>query len=383
MDTPWFRMMISRDYFKQILRVFHVVDNDTIPAKNDPTYRPSMRIRPLLDYLDVICMHYYYPNQAVSIDESVVAGKTRNPIRQYLPNKHHARFGTKIWLLADSESAYVLKAYIYEGAKYDPTSGIAGTGYGVVVRLMKMADLFHKGHHLYTDNLFTTFTAATYLFERGTFLTGTMRRNQVKYLPNEVITAKPKVGESVYFRQGNFLSMSYRQKQSQGKPLIMLSSFYGAYNVPHRKKEDKVIPRMVDGYNRNMGGVDSSDQVLYSYMSEQKSKSWSKKVVFNLLTRLLMNSYIHYSKTVEKPIFRIDFIRSVIDSLASDYKEIDAVPSSNKPGVKTLPLKKEKDCCICSNRKDPAVGRKRTKTVCNSCNKGLHCTCLPKHKCFT
>ena len=55
MDTPWFRMMISRDYFKQILRAFHVVDNDTIPAKNDPTYRPSMRIRPLLDYLDVIC----------------------------------------------------------------------------------------------------------------------------------------------------------------------------------------------------------------------------------------------------------------------------------------------------------------------------------------
>ena len=96
-----------------------------------------------------------------------------------------------------------------------------------------------------------------------------------------------------------------------------------------------------------------------------------------------MNSYIHYSKTVEKPIFRIDFIRSVIDSLASDYKEIDAVLSSNKPGVKTLPLKKEKDCCVCSNRKDPAVGRKRTKTVCNSCNKGLHCTCLPKHKCFT
>ena len=35
------------------------------------------------------------------------SGKIRNPIRQYLPNKHHARFGTKVWLLADSEHAYV------------------------------------------------------------------------------------------------------------------------------------------------------------------------------------------------------------------------------------------------------------------------------------
>ena len=250
MSSPWFRMMMPRERFKKILRSFHVVDNTTIPPKEDPAYRPSQRVRPFLDYFNVICMHHLYPYQLVAIDGSLVAGKTCNPVRQYLPNKHHARWGTKVWLLADSSTAYVLKCYIYEGAKYDPTSGIAGTGYDVVVRLMEMADLCDRGHHLFTDNLFTTYAVATYLLERNIFLTGTMRCNQLWNLPEEIVKAKPKVGEMVYYRQNNFLAMSYRQKKSQSKPVLMLSTYKGAYSVPHRKHADKVIPAITDTSNQ-------------------------------------------------------------------------------------------------------------------------------------
>ena len=70
----------------------------------------------------------------------------------------------------------------------------------------------------------------------------------------------------------------------------MLSMFYGAFDVPHCEKVDKVVPVMVGLYNQNMGGVDSSDQVMYSYAFNRKSKSWSKKVVFILVTHLLINS---------------------------------------------------------------------------------------------
>ena len=69
-----------------------------------------------------------------------------------------------MWLLADSEHAYVLKCYIYEGAKYDKSSGIADAGY-VVYHLMEMGKLFANCHHLFTDNLFTTYAAANYLLE--------------------------------------------------------------------------------------------------------------------------------------------------------------------------------------------------------------------------
>ena len=168
-------------------------------------------------------------------------------------------------MLAGSTNAYILKCYIYKGAKFDPTSGIAGTGYDVVVRLMEMGKCFDKGHHLFTDNLLTTFAAASYLLERNTFLTGTMRRNQLKHLPNEIVS-------EVYYRKEKFLAMSYCQKQSQTKPLIMLSTFCGAFDVPQRKSEDKTIPAMVDMYNQNMGAVDSSEQVMYSYAFDHGRK---------------------------------------------------------------------------------------------------------------
>ena len=97
-----------------------------------------------------------------------------------------------MWLLADSEHAYVLKCYIYEGAKYDKSSGIAGAGYDVVQCLMEMGKLFDNCHHSFTDNLFTTYAAA-----QGTFMTRTMRQNQLQHIPNKIITAKPRVGEKV------------------------------------------------------------------------------------------------------------------------------------------------------------------------------------------
>ena len=60
----------------------------------------------------------------------------------------------------------------------------------------------------------------------------------------------------------------YRQKQSQYKLAIMLLTFCGVFDVLHRKKEDKVVPAMVDLRNENTVGVDSSDQVIHSYAFE-------------------------------------------------------------------------------------------------------------------
>ena len=175
--------------------------------------------------------------------------------------------------------------------------------------------------------------------------------------------------------------MSYRQKKSQNKPVLMLSTFKGAYSVLHRKKADQTIPAMVDSYNQCMGGVDSSDQVMYSYLSERKSRNWAKKVVFSLLTRLLMNSYILYSRSIPKPKKRIEFIKDMIDSLVQDFKTLHTQPAIDKPGVVTLADMKQLDCCVCSDRKQGRKGRKRERTQCTHCLKGLHGTCLSKHKC--
>ena len=48
-------------------------------------------------------------------------------------------------------------------------------------------------------------------------------------------------------------TLPYQQKQSQNKSVIMLSTFGGAFDVPHRKKADKTISAIADMYNQNMG----------------------------------------------------------------------------------------------------------------------------------
>ena len=39
-------------------------------------------------------------------------------------------------------------------------------GYDVAIRLMEMPQCFDKGHHLFTDNFFTTYGSAAYLLKR-------------------------------------------------------------------------------------------------------------------------------------------------------------------------------------------------------------------------
>ena len=77
---PLRTMMFSYDHFRKILQAFHIVDNSIIPASHDLAYRPSVRGRPVLDYMNNVCMHYFCSGQAFAINESLVAGKVFNPI---------------------------------------------------------------------------------------------------------------------------------------------------------------------------------------------------------------------------------------------------------------------------------------------------------------
>ena len=169
-------------------------------------------------------MYYYQPFQDIYIDESSVGSKSRNPICQYLPNKHHARFGTKIWMLACSKTSYALKLCIYRGAWYDKSGG-SGQGYYVTVSLMEMADIYNCGYQLFIDNLFTTYNTADFLLCKERFITGTMHHNQLKHLAKEIVSATPKVGEKIYCRKDNFLAMSYKEKKKSNE------TCYNAFHI--------------------------------------------------------------------------------------------------------------------------------------------------------
>ena len=50
-------------------------------------------------------------------------------------------------------------------------------------------------------------------------------------------------------------------------------------------------PVAVDGYNKHMGGVDNSDQMLEYNSFNRKGVKWWKKLYFHLISLALVNAY--------------------------------------------------------------------------------------------
>ena len=142
-------------------------------------------------------------------------------------------------------------------------------------------------------------------------------------------------------------------------------------------------PAEIVQYNKNMGGVDQSDMMLYAYLDERRTLRYWKKVCFNIIGRFVVKSYIIYKQnTDEKVMNRYKFTVKLVEELAKDFIDSKHPPvdPNTKKGIEDIPDNKEKDCCICSDRKKPG-GRKRSRTWCKICKKGLHHYCQPKHTC--
>ena len=98
----------------------------------------------------------------------------------------------------------------------------------------------------------------------------------------------------------------------------------------------------------------------------------------------VMNSYILYKLNTQEALNRQDYLIQIIESVASEYKNIIFERQSSQQtssGIKTLPGQKRKIVVFALIIKKPEIGCKRTRTICSKCDKGLHGTCLSKHKC--
>ncbi|XP_066992310.2 piggyBac transposable element-derived protein 4-like [Anabrus simplex] len=388
-STPWFANMFSFHRFQHIFRFFHLVDSEKCAPPGELTYDPRIRFQPLPDHANNIFRHHYTPYEELSIDESLVGTKNRTCLMQYLPIKHHHRWGIKFWMLCDSVSNYSLGFFTYRGARSpEDKDNIAkcGLGYTVVMRLLKLGNYLQKGYHVFVDNFLMSVPLVKDLFKLGTYITGTVRRNR-KYLPK---TCKRKfgIGETLYCRSGPVLACAYREKKSQRGPVILLSSKATANSREVEIKRGNTVKlvkkqEVIHSYNKFMGGIDTSDMMLYAYLDERRTVRYWKKVAFNIIARMVLNSYILYKEHARgqgKLKSRLRFIVEIIEHLGGEWlqtKNASANDPRGPPGVRKLPDRRESRCCVCTSE-----GRKqRSRTICTRCSKGLHGDCYSKHKC--
>ncbi|UYV71262.1 hypothetical protein LAZ67_8002424 [Cordylochernes scorpioides] len=338
LETPWFGKVMSRGRFELLYSCFSLIDDSNLVPSSHPDYNPTARFEKLIEHVNNKFIYYYKPTQNLTVDESLVCLKNRTRLRQYMPQKHHGRFGVKLWMLCESKTGYCLRMKPYKG-KLSPI--IKSLSYDVPMNLLQESSLLGKGYHLITDNFFTSINLAKDLLDSHTYLTGTIRTNR-KGLPKTLKSAKLGVDESLYMVNNNLLALAYKEKKSK-PPVKFLSTFCDASSGKKKVSDQRDYPQMKICYDSYMGGVDLNDQMLYTYMDERKGRKFYRKVILNIFHRAFLNSFILYEQhTKDNPkLSRRAFNYSVINELVKNHLKPPVLPSTSQEVLEKLPEKRE------------------------------------------
>ena len=112
-----------------------------------------------------------------------------------------------------------------------------------------------KGYHLYIDNWYSSVPLLSYLLQQQTICTSTARSTRVPKILKARKVAKGSTSSDV---SGKLLAQKYEDKNK----VYMLTTAERADTVTKQKPggHEKILPRSIDFYNQNMGGVDCIDQ---------------------------------------------------------------------------------------------------------------------------
>ncbi|XP_060782714.1 piggyBac transposable element-derived protein 4-like [Neoarius graeffei] len=355
-DTPFFRRIMSKNRFFLISRMFHLNDNDNRRQRGDENFDPWHKVRPVMDHLNTKFKHHYIPSRDLSIDESMIGMKNRHAYIQYVPNKRHNRFGIKKFEVCEAKTGYVLHTELYSGRDFDVRSP-DGQGSAVVMYLMQVCDLLRKGYHLITDNFYTKLKLVEDLLHLGTFMTGTVRNNS-RGFPRALIEIRLYVGETRYMRKGDILALAFRDKKSQRKPVLLLSSTCAAVDHPHQRKngEQCIRPEMIKAYNAGMGGVDLMDRKIYQIAAERPTHRYWVKVFANLLDMSLRNAYeLYLQNTDGRKLSRQNFVAEIVEELCGNTQADDQIANDAPLPAHRLCFLvsgKERNCVVCSTKEN-------------------------------
>ena len=131
----------------------------------------------------------------------------------------------------------------------------------VVMQLTHDPRLEHKGYIVYTDNFYSSPALFRALTEKGFGACGTARKDR-KGIPKLVTTSKLAKGEVHSSCDDGVLSLKWKDKRE----VLMLSTFHDDTMIDKARRsraaqtgvETIQKPRVVEDYNKFMGGVDRS-----------------------------------------------------------------------------------------------------------------------------
>lgn len=384
-QTPGFGNVMSRNRFEIILSFFHFVNNNDYVRPGEPGHDKLFKVRPIMDLIIPKFAAVYSPLKELSLDEMTIAFKGRSTLKYYSPNKPD-KYGYRVYALSESCSGYVLRWSMNTGQYSDNASNISAT-HAVVRELV--APFTGKGHEVYMDSYYTSPAIANELADLETGLCGTVRttrKGMPKGLGKSVLQLK-KGDDPVFLRKGKLLTCTWHDT----KRVTMLSTIHGNDCVQKRIRSKKGAtgfraikrPVCVNQYNAFMGGVDTADQRMKTYLFPHRSRKWYHRIFNAILSISVVNSHIIYTKSTPGPHKPLKaYIQDIIDALLADHTRKEQRKGGRPSGAGSVMPQRlterhwlcetedRPDCIVCSDR-SRTKGRRQTKYRCRQCGVGL------------
>ena len=316
MRTPGISSIMSRIRFQQIFRFLHLADSSgQIPA-GQPGHDKLYKVRKYVDLITCQFSANYTLHQPVTIDEAMIPFKGRLTFKQYMKNKP-TKWGIKVFVLSDATNGYIYRIQIYSGKNLDCDVDV---GLCSRVLLELMSDL--HGHHLYTDNYYTSPEVFLALYDKGINCCGTVRVNRRGFPKQLVKKQKEDRGFYDYSSNGPLLAAVWYDRRY----VYFLSTLHvgESRGATVRRKNldgsstDVPCPPLLPDYQQYMRGVDRGDQLIGCYNVGRRSKKWWKRVFAHLIECALLNAYIlerYANPSLYSPSSRVkrDFLGFRID----------------------------------------------------------------------
>ncbi|XP_040912821.1 piggyBac transposable element-derived protein 4-like [Toxotes jaculatrix] len=361
--------VMSRDRFLAITWNLHMSDpaKDTVndSKKGTTDYDCLHRIRPLYDHLRVACKSVYHPQRNLSVDERMVATKARIALKQYIKNKP-TKWGIKLFVLSDN-TGYTVDFFIYTG-RSTPKTG-KGLSFDAVMSLVQKSFL-GSGYHIYCDNFYTSPALFRHLHDLGFGACGTFRDTQVG-IPHTKVNALTKNsprGTIRWIREGPLLFIKWMDTREVSVCSTLHTAFSGdsvrrvlRVSGKHRAVEVP-LPSAVKDYNKFMGGVDLSDQLIGSYSSWRKTRKWYLTVLHHFVDIAVTNSYLLHKELCGRLEQRPMTHQAFQEQLTAELCGVQSQPVRESTGRQHIPV------AICEG----ALGSKkatRGRRKCRLCGK--------------
>ena len=365
---------MSRNRFEALSSFFHVVTPD------EETEHASHQLKKILflhNHMKTKCKELYQPLQQVSVDKRMVKSKARAKFRQYMKDKP-AKWGFKYWVVSDP-SGYTYDFELYQGAAQSDRSE-HGLAYDVVTMLV--ATLHHQSYQLYCDNFYSEPQLFSHLLTLGITATGTVQVNR-RGVPPAVGDLKGCLKNRStprgkgYYIQERGSRLVYTCWNDNQVVCCMSTAFPGHSNSTIQRKckspagtfeiKDVTIPIMVEQYNRYMGGVDKSDQLLQYHSSLRRATRYWKTLFYHMLDVAVTNAFVLYNwsrmergeKAITENYFRDTLILQIISHYRQQQQDqAHTTPHSTIPAPHECRMRhgsslishKER-CCYCQQNK--------------------------------